>query len=340
MLSLVEPLRALGAEIRYDQVVLSIGDSLIHKIAAEIADGDFLIAIVSPDSVASEWCRRELSLAATLGINEKRVKVLPVRFRSAEMPLLLQDTFWADADHDTVETIARQPAASMKANLEGRAEEADAAAAAAERAQGQPPHAERLGDVGVAQIDEVADRCWDVFAAWVGVWQRRGNLADLDDPQRRLRWTVERLPEQVRVALPLVQVLANTSGDQFFENADNVEEPERQIRDELTAVRTRVAQGLPIPRRWLVTGNYGEVDPGNRDATAHLWEITRGGESRRVTVFISGTAIATDNRWLPAETVAAKNTRGRSVLAGLVGLDDPPIQVMATTAGISLSLPD
>jgi hypothetical protein len=33
--------------------VLQIGDSLIQKIAGEIADGDFLIAIISPDSVES-----------------------------------------------------------------------------------------------------------------------------------------------------------------------------------------------------------------------------------------------------------------------------------------------
>jgi len=53
MLSLVEPLQAQGLDIRYDQVVLNVGDSLLQKIAGEIADGDFLIAIVSPDSVES-----------------------------------------------------------------------------------------------------------------------------------------------------------------------------------------------------------------------------------------------------------------------------------------------
>jgi hypothetical protein len=46
------------------------------------------------------------------------------------------------------------------------------------------------------------------------------------------------------------------------------------------------------------------------------------------------------NDGLPQEVVAAKNTHGRSVLATLVALDDPPSQVMVTTAGISLTLPD
>ena len=93
MLALVEPLNALGLDIRYDRVALRIGDSLIERLSREIADGDFLIAIVSPDSVESGWCQKELSLA-TQGINEKRVKVLPVRFRGAQLPVALGDIFY------------------------------------------------------------------------------------------------------------------------------------------------------------------------------------------------------------------------------------------------------
>src|SRR3954463_1005544 len=84
MLALVEQLQEQELEIRYDQVVLNIGDSLIQKLSQEITVGEFLIAIVSPDSVESNWCRRELEIAATQGIKESRVKVLPVRFRGAE----------------------------------------------------------------------------------------------------------------------------------------------------------------------------------------------------------------------------------------------------------------
>jgi hypothetical protein len=113
MLELVEHLQAQGLDIRYDQVVLQIGDSLIHKIAGEIADGDFLIAIISPDSVESGWCQRELSLAATQGINEKRAKVLPVRLRGAQILAMLGDIFYGDADRFSVQTIAEKLAAAI-----------------------------------------------------------------------------------------------------------------------------------------------------------------------------------------------------------------------------------
>jgi hypothetical protein len=339
VLALAEPLRAQGLDIRYDRVVLNIGDSLIQKISSEIANGDFLIAIVSPDSAQSEWCQRELSLAATQGINERRVKVLPVKFRGAEMPPMLGDLYWADADRESIETVARRLTASMRANLEGRAAEADRAAEEAVAAGGEPAHAEKTGDVGVAQIEEVAQRAWDVFQAWAGVW-RGGNVGDLDDPQRRLRWVLGRLPDHVRAALPLVEQLANSPAGEFFSEADDVAEAERGIREELLAVRTRVAQGLPVTRRWLVVADYGKISAGRRDAVAYLWGIRRGEETRRIAVYISGTAMDSDDRGLPPEVVAAKKTRGRSVLSGLVGLDDPPPDVMATTAGISLTLPD
>ena len=340
MLALVEQLQRQELEIRYDQVVLNIGDSLIQKLSQEIAAGDFLIAIVSPDSVASNWCQRELALAETQGINEQRVKVLPVKFRGAEMPPMLTDTYWADADRTAVETIARQLAAAMRAHLEGADDDAAAGRAeAATEAGGEPAHAETAGDVGVTQIEAVAQRAWDVFHAWAGVWDRGGNMRDLDDPQRRLRWALELLPERVRGALPLVAHLAASDGGGFFEDYQPAD-AEAEIRQELIAARTRIAQGLPVRRRWMIVADRGQVSPGRRDAVAYLWVVQRGEETRQITVYVSGPAMASDDRGLSDEVVAAKNTRGRSVLSTLVGLDDPPPEVMVTTAGISLTLAD
>lgn len=50
--------------------------------------------------------------------------------------------------------------------------------------------------------------------------------------------------------------------------------------------------------------------------------------------------MASDNEYLPREVAQAKDTDGRSVLQTLVALDEPPEQVMVSTAGISLTLPD
>jgi hypothetical protein len=337
VLALVEHLQTQGLDIRYDQVALHVGDSVIRAISQEIAEGDFLVAVVSPDSVASEWCQTELALAKTQGINERRVKVLPVRFRGAEMPPMLQDTYWGDADQDDVETLARRLAAAIQAILEDREADAAREAGEAEEAVGAPAHEERAGDVGVAQIEEVAQRVWDVFQAWAGVW-RGGNVADLNDPQRRLRWALDGLPDRVRLALPLVDELATADWDGIAEV--DPEEAERDLREEMRSVRTQVAQGLPVTRRWTVDRDLGPVSAGRRDAIARLWQIARGEETKRVTVYISGTAMAVENEGLPQEVVQAKQTNGRSVVASLLGLDEPPEEVMVSTAGIGWPLPD
>jgi hypothetical protein len=40
------------------------------------------------------------------------------------MPAMLRDTYWGDADHDDIPTLARRLAAAMNAHLGGAGEEA------------------------------------------------------------------------------------------------------------------------------------------------------------------------------------------------------------------------
>jgi hypothetical protein len=341
VLALVHELEAQGGlEIRYDQVALNIGDSLIRALADEIANGDFLIAIVSPDSVESEWCQKELALAATQGINERRIKVLPVRYRSADMPPMLGDTYWGDADNDDILTLARRLAAAMTAQLGGAGDAAATEAAEAVRdGGGAPAHAEIAGDALVAQLDEIAQRLMDLLHQWEKC-RAGAPTDDLTDKQRRLRWELDSLPKHVCAAMPLITGLADAEWQDYF----RVVEPanaEPELHEELRSVRTQVAQGLPIIRRWTIVDDYGQVSAGNRDAVAYLWEIARtGDDNRRITVYISGTAMASDNSGLPQEVAAAKDTHGRSVLTALIAVDDPPPHVMVSTAGISWTLPD
>jgi len=338
VLALVERLQDQGLNIRYDNIALQIGDSLLRTITREITEGDFLIAVVSPDSVKSEWCQTELSLAATQGINERRVKVLPVKFRGAAMPPLLQDSYWANADEDDLETLARRLSAAMTANVEGRENDAEEAAAQVERADGQPAHAEVVGDADVRQIDEVAEKTWDLLAQWERC-RNGAPTAELTDKQRRLRWAIDSLSEPFQAGLPLVEQLSNAEWSDYF----RVVEPaaaEPDLHEELRSVRAQVAQGLAVTRRWTIDADYGQVSAGSRDAVSYLWQVKRGEETRRIQVFISGTAMESNNAGLPQEVAQAKETNGRSFVATLLALDDPPQQVMVTTAGVSLTLPD
>jgi hypothetical protein len=114
---LVAELAQHGFNILIDRVVLNVGDSLIAKISETIAEGDFLIGIISPSSVASPWCQKELRLAATQGIKGNRVKVLPVKIGEPEMPDFLEDVFWADGNRFEVVTVAAQLVRAMNTHL-------------------------------------------------------------------------------------------------------------------------------------------------------------------------------------------------------------------------------
>lgn len=338
VLALVEHLQAQGLDIRYDRVALHIGDSLIRAVSEQVTEGDFLVAVISPDSLASGWCQKELALAMTQGINEQRVKVLPVKFGGAVMPPMLQDTFWGDANRDDLETLARRLAAAMTAHLEGRDADAAQDAESAEDAGGTPTHAEVAGDATVALFDSVAEKVRDVLGRWSDIYGAGANIRELVDEQRRLRWALDVLPERVRVGLPLTSRMATSSWDEFFATTE-VDVVEPDIREELRSVRTQLAQGLPVTRRWVIERYLGTV-PVRRDADAHLWRIKRGDDTRPIQVYISRTAIASEDAYLPQDVAQAKATNGRSVVVNLLALDDPPEEVSVSTAGVSLTMPD
>src|SRR4051794_7534536 len=60
-----------------DRWELSIGDSLVSKIQSALTDSDAMLIVLSKNSVASEWCKRELNSGLLRELEEKRVLVLP-----------------------------------------------------------------------------------------------------------------------------------------------------------------------------------------------------------------------------------------------------------------------
>jgi hypothetical protein len=68
-----------------------------------------------------------------------------------------------------------------------------------------------------------------------------------------------------------------------------------------------------------------------KDAVGWRWEIERNGETRRMLVEVSGTAMGSANERLPGETVAAKETEGRSAVESILDREDPPGRISLGT---------
>jgi|GEM_PF-3368504 len=93
-------LQKRGCEVWIDQGELAVGDSIVERLAAGIAEVDFVIAVISKHSVESQWCRKEISLALTQELDlEGRFgvrRVLPLRLGEVTMPPTLRDKLYLE----------------------------------------------------------------------------------------------------------------------------------------------------------------------------------------------------------------------------------------------------
>lgn len=93
---LAETLSSYDVRVWIDEAELKIGDSLVGKISTAIDKADFVAAILSHNSVRSNWVTKELQLAMTQEIEGRRVKVLPILIERCEIPEFLSDKVYAD----------------------------------------------------------------------------------------------------------------------------------------------------------------------------------------------------------------------------------------------------
>ena len=93
---LAKDLKAAGVEVWLDEMKMKIGDSMFSSIAAGIESTEYLAVILSPESVASEWVRKELEIALDRELKGHRVAVLPILYKECEIPAFLASKVYAD----------------------------------------------------------------------------------------------------------------------------------------------------------------------------------------------------------------------------------------------------
>ncbi len=85
-----------GYAVWFDEFTMLPGDSLYEKIQQGISASSWFIVVLSPDSVTSPWCKRELYNAMEEELERKKVYVVPVLYRDCDVPGFLKEKFWAD----------------------------------------------------------------------------------------------------------------------------------------------------------------------------------------------------------------------------------------------------
>ena len=80
----------------YDRREILVGDSIVEKINSGLGASDFLVAVLSPRSVAKRWVVREMSSTLMRQLNDRGIKILPILIETCEIPTLLADIKCAD----------------------------------------------------------------------------------------------------------------------------------------------------------------------------------------------------------------------------------------------------
>jgi len=97
---LAKELREAGTGVWFDQWEIKVGDSIVDKINQGIQQNDYLAIVLSPDSVASDWVRKELNAALVKELHARRVVILPILYRDCEIPPLIAEKKYADFRRD------------------------------------------------------------------------------------------------------------------------------------------------------------------------------------------------------------------------------------------------
>jgi hypothetical protein len=123
---LVSDLKDNGVDVWFDEMTLAVGDSIVSRISDAIRDTNYLIVVLSQNSVKSPWVNQELNAALMRQLSDKGMLVLPIRLDDCEVPTILKDRVYADVRagyKDVFEKILRvlkmEPAIPLVSEING-----------------------------------------------------------------------------------------------------------------------------------------------------------------------------------------------------------------------------
>lgn len=97
---LVDELKQRNVNLWFDERELQVGDSIVEGISKGLEVADYLLVILSKNSVASQWVQNELSAAMMEQMSRGGIVVLPALIDDCEIPILLRDRIYADFRQD------------------------------------------------------------------------------------------------------------------------------------------------------------------------------------------------------------------------------------------------
>lgn len=104
---LASDLHELKIEVWFDKWQLEPGDTLLTSLRQAIECSALMAFVVSHNSVSSDWCQKELTIALQRQHLEARQLILPIVIENVPLPQALQDVVYLDFSTNYYEQLAR-----------------------------------------------------------------------------------------------------------------------------------------------------------------------------------------------------------------------------------------
>lgn len=93
---LAKDVQALGFRVWLDTWEMKVGGSIIEGIESGIDQSAWMIVVLSPAALQSEWVLKELRSGLVKEAQEQKLFLLPVLYKNVVLPAFLRDKFHAD----------------------------------------------------------------------------------------------------------------------------------------------------------------------------------------------------------------------------------------------------
>lgn len=89
---IAERLDSVGLEVWYDRREIQPGDSFVFKMNEGLEECEYLLLLVSPHSMKSDWVRREWTAA----LADQHIVLIPLLIAECAVPALITDILYID----------------------------------------------------------------------------------------------------------------------------------------------------------------------------------------------------------------------------------------------------
>jgi TIR domain/AbiTii len=238
---LADDLTEMGHTVWLDERQIKVGDSIVSKVSEGIATADYVVIVLSSNSVESGWFAKEWEAQLWQEINQGRTMVIPVLIEECEIPIILQPKKYADFRKNYTKGFVELmggispilPAKTAELVRLAKTDHSSDIAALLSRVQSRSTPLAQCLTEGIALALKLKDQKLETFCRQeVAGWEKSGVQPPSDSPSHRI----------VQMYLSLIEINMQSW---FWNGIQSIFAYMRQHPDDFIPYKTFIQQSVP-----------------------------------------------------------------------------------------------